>query len=584
MSILATARPSGGLFAGLRIGVLVRNSTKGQIGNWASLEQESGLDRLIEREGGELVVYDEQGTSGRDLAKRAVARGLLDDVTSGALQGIAAYDIKRLTRDEFGADAGTIAKRLAHARALLVTMSRVYRLWEKDDKAIFRFEAAMSGRDVEDIRDTFWRGIFARAAREPFWIGRPALGYTTRIVEVPGTRPGERTRIKRVPVKDPEQAPLMADLIRWLDECAVLGDVARRVSGRYGELLAARARRGFESAGWRTYNLMGMLDNPVYWGRFVLGRSTTRESVVWDTDDRRGRADDYAVEAPDLAYWTRARARGWRQKFARRPGVPAKRARTHPHPLLGVLACPECHSLLIGNGQAGYACPLKGTVNCGSPECITERAARRVLRTLLPDLLTTSGWVAEATRRAAADSGAAALKGLQSTLSVLQDKLETMTEEWYGEDAPGAVPRPVREKMVALQAEIEAQEAAIAEEEAGQQTSEGLRRACEELLDDPVGAFDALGEDAQAAFYRLLLADARIKGTGHGAGRRHAWASYTDLLTNTVVSAATSGSTCRTTVRPSGRTGLSPNLPGGLGAAHAARLVRLAAALRGGGG
>jgi hypothetical protein len=290
-----------GTLGGMRVGLLVRNPTKQQIGNYSSLEQENRLTHLIEREGGEIVIDDEQGTSGRDLAKRNVALTMLDDVASGQLRAIAAYDIKRLTRDEFGADAGTIAKRLSRSRALLVTANRTYRLWDKDDKAVFRMETAISGRDVEDIRDTFWRGISARAAREPFFMGQPPLGYTTRIAEVACTRVGERTRIKRVPINDPAQAGLMADLVRWLDECAILGEVARHLTRKYGDVLEARTRRGATYIGWRAQNLTDLLKNPVYAG-LVFGRRVERESVVWDVDECRQRLHDFTIEVPELAY------------------------------------------------------------------------------------------------------------------------------------------------------------------------------------------------------------------------------------------------------------------------------------------
>src|SRR5689334_20981070 len=108
----------------LRIGAVVRNSTASQVDNWSSVEQEQALAGRVEALGGEVVPFDEQSTSGRDLSKRKVMLEVLKQVDRRELQGIAFYDVKRLTRNEFGIDGGVIAKRLIAARAILVTAGR----------------------------------------------------------------------------------------------------------------------------------------------------------------------------------------------------------------------------------------------------------------------------------------------------------------------------------------------------------------------------------------------------------------------------------------------------------------------------
>ena len=37
---------------------------------------------------------------------------------------------------------------------------------------------------------------------------------------------------------------------------------------------------------------MTILENPLYYGRWVYGRTVDRESVVWDIDNRRERVVD----------------------------------------------------------------------------------------------------------------------------------------------------------------------------------------------------------------------------------------------------------------------------------------------------
>src|SRR5262245_5325087 len=135
-------------YEGMRIGRLLRNSAPKQVGNWSSVEQDEGLARKLGALGAEVVPYDEEGTSGSDLAKRKVCLRMLADVDAKKLDGISAYDIKRLTRNEYGVDGGVIARRLVEARAVLITYSKVYELWKEDDLLQFQFQCLIAGLDI----------------------------------------------------------------------------------------------------------------------------------------------------------------------------------------------------------------------------------------------------------------------------------------------------------------------------------------------------------------------------------------------------------------------------------------------------
>ena len=102
-------------------------------------------------------------------------------------------------------------------------------------------------------------------------------------------------------------------------------------------------------------------------------------------------------------------------------------------------------------------------------------------------------------------------------------------------DTPKTVPLPVRERMAALEEEIEATKARIAEEESHQQASAEMRAACALLADDPMAVFDDFGQDQQDAICRLLLSDVRVLGTGHGSGRKHHALSLRDNVTGKTV-------------------------------------------------
>ena len=110
------------------------------------------------------------------LAKRKVAMQMLDDLKAGVIQGIAAYDFKRLTRDEFGIDGGTIARIVVQAGGRFHTLDREYNLRLDDDLLQFQFQCFIAGIDWRNIRNTFWSGTFKKLEREPHYMKTP-LGY-----------------------------------------------------------------------------------------------------------------------------------------------------------------------------------------------------------------------------------------------------------------------------------------------------------------------------------------------------------------------------------------------------------------------
>src|SRR5258708_18655177 len=146
---------------------------------------------------------------------------MLEDLKRGEIQGMAAYDVKRLTREEFGIDGGTIAKSIVAAGGRFITSDKEYDLRNDDDLLQFQFQCFIAGIDWRNIRNTMWSGIFKRVEREPMFL-KPPLGYMTV------QSPGERGRILKRPAKNPEHAATMVQLEQALNECASLREVLRR--------------------------------------------------------------------------------------------------------------------------------------------------------------------------------------------------------------------------------------------------------------------------------------------------------------------------------------------------------------------
>src|SRR5687767_2569287 len=82
------------------IGVIVRNSTYAQVGNYRSEVQSIDLPKRCEALGYLWRIYDEQGVSGKSLSAREQTQRALEDLRNGLIHGIGVLDVKRATRDE----------------------------------------------------------------------------------------------------------------------------------------------------------------------------------------------------------------------------------------------------------------------------------------------------------------------------------------------------------------------------------------------------------------------------------------------------------------------------------------------------
>src|SRR5713226_2998320 len=250
-----SARASSHTRERVTIGLIIRNSTARQVGNYRS-ESQAELAERLEARGYAVRAYDEQGISSADLAKRKVATQMLEDLTKGVSQGIAAYDVKRLTREEFGIDGGTIAKTIVQAGGRFITWDKEYDLRNDDDLLQFQFQCFIAGIDWRNIRNTMWSGILKKVEREPMFL-KPPLGYMTV------QSPGDRGRILKRPAKNPDHAAVTVYLEQAFHECTSLHDVLRRLAQAGVQRPAFRGRGG-ETTIWSIQTLLYILRNPIY--------------------------------------------------------------------------------------------------------------------------------------------------------------------------------------------------------------------------------------------------------------------------------------------------------------------------------
>ena len=539
---------------GLVIGYTVRQSKGTQVGNRSTAALDDGMREHLERLKAKPVAFNEneavggRGVSGRDMTKRDDFLRMLDGVKKkpghpDRLDGIGGYDIKRITRDESGRDAGTIYRVLVKHRALLVTIERVYRLWLESDHDAYKLECLKAGWDIRSINTTFWRGIFDRAEDEPFFRGIPPVGYNNLETVVPDPKRAEGSRIDRTPQKHPGEQELMADLVALLETASTQGEVADRLWARWGQQLDRhdRQRHKHMKGGWHAGRVAAILDNPLYWGEWTLGGRCDRLNPLWDIAERREKYEregkyrhvlDGATPCPcgraheaigSLAYWTKAQARVWRRKFSSQ-GNPAGKARRwtgkHEHRLLGVLACAACGAPMVGAGRHGYVCAGRNTRACPDPQQLAEGAACRVLAMLLPEALERGRAAVErAVRRREAKRTPHA-----QVLARRRRELGAVQETLRGTLALAGTAAGTSPTVKAQVAELTGREAALLADIERLEEGQGVARAA---LDGMAQAGDLLAwasglePEEQGHLYRLLLADVRIKGTGRGAGRTY---------------------------------------------------------------
>src|SRR5262252_495908 len=487
--------PDSAVFLGTVV-LLVRNSTPHQVDNERAKAQRE-FELALRAQGYEVVVLDEQGTSGADLAKRPKAQSAIAGVESGKYAGIAYLDIGRATRDQDGIDARIFKRVCRKAGVPFFTRAKVYDFRREDDSKRFDLEALFAAWEWQAIRQRMWTdGLLKRAETEPMFRGRVPIGYMRVEVSVGG-------KLRSIWDKDPEQTEMMVKIAEAFDRSETLNAAANWLNRN--DIIPPRRRP------WYAKRLQDILDNSIYHGIWRWGEAPT--SDLWD-----GRPV-YRHPVPDLAYWTEIRNKHWQRKFKARQGL-QQRHRKYEHALLGVLRCKTCDAPMIGFGQLGYRCKewFKGGM-CTRPQTIREHSAFRALRDLLPQLLPS----AEDSQRelrslVQADRDQrhpleAELVVLREQEAVVEDNIEAYRERGLRVDVADL------DRLVQVRGAIgEAEERLeLAREQAA--SIDDLLGEIEQLAHDPLAWFDTLPVDRKGLVCKLLLEGAAIEGKGGGVAK-----------------------------------------------------------------
>jgi len=285
--------------------VYLRQSTPGQLrDNVVATEEQYRLREIPVSFGFPeeriFVVDEDLGVSGQTIAGRKGMLRVLELLEQGQVSCVVVRDIGRLTRDEFNADIGLIARQCYQSGALIVTPDKVYDPADPSDQLMLGLQGLLAGWDRANIVRRMEHHRRAKQARGVNINGAVPAGYE-KIAGVPKNSPEHgklritsdeevRNRITLILRKGLELGGVLAvvrflrahDLkvptVRGEEESVVTGaDKITRVVGtgrrivRWAEATRDRVTR--------------ILKNPSYAGAIVNGR----HAVVLDKASGRKR-------------------------------------------------------------------------------------------------------------------------------------------------------------------------------------------------------------------------------------------------------------------------------------------------------
>jgi len=511
-----------------RIGLYRRVSTRHQLDNDRYLRAIDDMTAVMARHDADVVVYDEGGIarSGGTIRGRKVFVAMLADVASGELEGIAAPDVRSLSRGEWLIDGKTIADTLIHAGALLFTRYSRLDLRNHGDLKAFQDELYYAMKEKDEIRQRFYEGQAARAlnvveGKDKAWgRHRTMLGHKLVVLldEHDQPRITNRGVAKRAWAKDPDQHDSMQVLVRELEAQPNRGTLFKALWD--AGVVGPDAVPG----GWTKRSLETLLKSPFHAGLWKFVRNP--KATVWYGLDPRSKefdASKVVASCPHLAYWTPTQAQRWLEKFmadddqTRRP----KADRTaHPHTLLGLLRCPRCHAVLLGKGKFGYICPNGNRPTSPFTVCapiftVRESTAHLALRDLLPLIHPRLAELRDAARESLA---ARAEGGFDVHLQVLENE-ERLLQAQIQTLAENNLPAPASfvERLVEIGRD---RQRTLAKIDASDEVAEARLEAQRALADIPDEALaellPRLSDLARAQLYRAFFAWVEVKPNGVG--------------------------------------------------------------------
>ena len=369
----------------------------------ASIEdQYRNCERYAAREGWTIVQrYKDQAISGMTTERPGYQR-MLKDAQAKAFDILLVDDFSRLSRDSI--ETEQVRRRVVHWGVRLIGVSDGIDTAAKGHKMLAGFKGLMNEQYIEDLREKIARGMQGQALKG-FHCGGRIYGYKL----VPVLHP-----TKTDPYGNPEKIgtklaidPAQAKWVKWIFERYADGmspiKIVTELNMRKVPAPGSAYRRQHQRpATWSSAALhgdlrrgTGLLNNPLYTGRYVWNRS--RRQLDPDTHRRahvvRDKTEWIETAVPQLRIiddelWERVTHR--RRDVSN--GVAALRASLHcrvrstgrrPKYLFsGLLVCGQCGGKFIICESTKYACSTWRTR--GEPVCSNAvKVSRKLVETLL---------------------------------------------------------------------------------------------------------------------------------------------------------------------------------------------------------
>jgi DNA invertase Pin-like site-specific DNA recombinase len=272
--------------------VYLRQSTPGQVKeNVTATQEQYRLREIPERFGFPperiLVIDEDLGVSGATLVGRKGMLRVLELLERGEAACVVVRDVARLTRDEFNADIGLIARQCHQAGAKIITPEKVYDPGDPSDQLMLGLQGLLAGWDRGNIARRLEHHRRAKQARGVQINGAVPPGYE-KTFDVPKTDPQHgKLRITRDPAVRERVALILSKgrefggvlaVVRYLQENdltipVVRGHEPRLVTG--GDGVGRMIGTGPRALQWEQATrdrVTRLLKNPAYAGAVVNGR------------------------------------------------------------------------------------------------------------------------------------------------------------------------------------------------------------------------------------------------------------------------------------------------------------------------
>jgi DNA invertase Pin-like site-specific DNA recombinase len=307
--------------------VYLRQSSPGQVRDHVVATQEQyRLREIPERLGfpqERVIIVDEDlGVSGQTIAGRKGMLRVLDLLERGTVACVVVRDVSRLSRDEFTADIGLIARQCYQSGARIITAEKIYDPADSSDQLLLGLQGIIAGWDRGNIVRRLAHHRRAKQARGVNINGAVPPGYE-KLTDVPRGSPDHgrlrisrdrevRDRIAQILRKGLELRGVLA-VVRYLRTHSLSvpllrGETLSPVTGTDG--VTRPTGKGLRVIQWAEatrYNVTRILKNPTYAGAIVNGRRVrivdrARGSYRWST--RRSYPECTVIRDAHEAYIT----------------------------------------------------------------------------------------------------------------------------------------------------------------------------------------------------------------------------------------------------------------------------------------